>query len=84
MGAASWRMVNNERVLGSHHRQGNRRVHVLSVGTSAQKAELIALTRALELSQGKILTSKLTLNMFSWRPCSWGNMERKRALNLGE
>ena len=57
----------------------------LAIGTSAQKAEPIALTRALELSQGK--------NVNIYTDCQYAfmvvhaheaNMERKRAFNLKE
>ena len=57
----------------------------LSVQTSAQKARLLALTRALELSQGK--------NVNIYTDCQYAfmvvhaheaNMERKRAFNLKE
>ena len=57
----------------------------LTPGTSAQKAELIALTRALLLSQGKKVNiytdSQVCLHGSA---CPWSNMERERTFNLGE
>ena len=60
-------------------------VQTLAIGTLAQKVRLIALTRALELSQGK--------NVNIYTDCQYAfmvvhaheaNMERKRAFNLKE
>ena len=57
----------------------------LAMGTSAQKAELRSLTRALELSQGKnvnFYTDSKCAFIFS--PYPWCNVKGKMALNLGE
>jgi len=54
----------------------------LPAGTSAQKAEIIALTRALELAKGKKIKNMDRFQICLWScPHSWDNLEGARTTN---
>jgi len=54
----------------------------LPAGTSAQKAETIALTRALELTKGKKIKNMDRFQICLWScPRSWDNLEGARTTN---